>query len=356
MARSRQTKATATPATPATTSSRRTQASTPTNEDPPAHESRPPRTSKAAKSQAAEKAREIADELAFQARVEAAVRAVSTVAGAKEGIRVAKQAIRTLRDGKLGQNTEKSMGRATYELELYEQRHDELEAALPTSLTADDNHDHTSKGKAKAKAKATRTSNDARRTQTTQHDDDDDDDQPEEVDEQALRAEIEADVRSISTTAETSARHVQVTRVIQGLENEPLGRARDANLERARYEAAMLRQQHGELRAALPTAASSSNTNPGHVSKGKGKGKATAPPTQKTWTHVPSKPWLVRGIKNERGNRYLIAWRPTDGVHWDDSWERKDCADAKAVRDWNRRKRIEELREYVDGPSDVECV
>jgi hypothetical protein len=141
MARSKQTKATATSARPATTSSRRTQASTPTKEDPPAQGSRPLRTSKAAKSQAAEKAREIADELAFQARVEAAVRAVSTVAEAKKGIKVARQAVRNLEDDELGNNTEKNMGRATYQLWLYEQRRDGLQAALPTPQTADDNQD-----------------------------------------------------------------------------------------------------------------------------------------------------------------------------------------------------------------------
>ena len=266
-----------------------------------------------------------------------------------------------------------------------------------------------------------RTSNAAKSTrnnQATQHNDDDD--QPEEVDEQALRAEIQADVRAISTAAEASARRVQVTILVQDLEDEPLGRARDANLERARFESAMLRQRHGELRSALPTAASSSNNNPGHVSKGKatspqsghsvlsapaaGSGGQDAtendfppPPPRRstrrrggwaprsaadvqdpaaaetggtsqnsnttvatTWRHQPGRRWKLYGIidENEDDDLYLIVWRPTkNGTRtWANSWEKRSFANAKAVRDWNRRKGIEELREYVDGVSEMEYV
>ena len=62
--------------------------------------------------------------------------------------------------------------------------------------------------------------------------------------------------------------------------------------------------------------------------------------------------------ENEDDDLYLIVWRPTkNGTRtWANSWEKRSFANAKAVRDWNRRKGIEELREYVDGVSEMEYV
>jgi hypothetical protein len=277
MARSKQTNAAATPATAFV---RRTQASPPTNEEPPAQGSRRPRTSNAARSirnnEAAEKAREIAKELAFQADIEAAVRAVSTVAEAKEGIKVAKQAIRNLEDDELGNNTEKNMGRATYRLKLYKERHDELEAALPTPLTADDNHDHTGKGKGKGKATAQFTSAPQSPTAGSGG-------QPDPQDKPLRRS-----LRNRRGRQDSQASHVTSGN------QDPADPDSDDNL-----------------------------------------------PSEQRWSpHKPTKYWDIHGITRESRHHYKICWKGTteDGERWDDLWLRKAYVCQKAYDDWQKRK------------------
>jgi hypothetical protein len=69
---------------------------------------------------------------------------------AKAKIKVAKQAIKEMNNEVSGENTDKSLKLATYELELFRQRRDELKAALRKASTVDNNPVHTGKGKGKA--------------------------------------------------------------------------------------------------------------------------------------------------------------------------------------------------------------
>ncbi|KAM0689352.1 hypothetical protein Q7P36_011430 [Cladosporium allicinum] len=170
-----------------------------------------------------------------------------------------------------------------------------------------------------------------RNNQNTQQNDGDDAQDEESDDDQSdgedsWKVEILAGVRAVLTVREAKDRIKTTKNEVRALDARPLRHDTQAEREKMMYELEFLRQRRDGLRAARP----------------------------QTWTHDPKKWWSVRGIKNERGNKYLIAWKPSDGVHWEDSWQKKDHANAKAKRDWNRRKGIEEMREYVDGPSDVE--
>jgi len=127
MARSNQTKPTA---TPATTSARRTRTSPLNSEDPPDRDSRQPRTSAAARNTSNNHATqqneddseddESDDEevLETKARIRALARGMSTVAHAENGIKLARQAIRQTRKEPAGESTKKSLKLAKYELNL----------------------------------------------------------------------------------------------------------------------------------------------------------------------------------------------------------------------------------------------
>ena len=183
-------------------------------------------------------------------------------------------------------------------------------------------------------SRRTRTSaaaSNARNNQITQQNDGDDAQDEESDDDQSdgedsWKVEILAGVRAVLTAREAKDRIKTTKDEVRALNARPLRHDTQAEREKMMCELELLRQRRDDLRAAR----------------------------SQTWTHDSKKWWGVRGIKNERGNKYLIAWKPTDGVQWEDSWQKKDHANAKARRDWNRRKGIEETREYVDGPSDVE--
>ena len=250
-----------------------------------------------------------------------------------------------------------------------------------------------------------------------QDEDSEDDAQEEESDgEASWKADMRADASTVLTVRDAKDRVKMVKKEIQALQDRPFEHHTEANREMLNHKLKVLRQRRRYLRAAR-AAASIANDNPGGARTENGVDQAGArsldvsetdrrvasappagsggqegsedeipqppprrrlrrrdrqtsqrasnraglssrvnPPPRQRWPHVPNKNWPVRGIKHERRRRYLIAWGPTDGIHWDDSWERKDCANAKAVRDWKRRKNSPEMREYVDGDSEVEYV
>jgi hypothetical protein len=293
MARSKQTKATGLPATPATTSARKTQTSQPTSEDPPDQGSRRPRTSASAKNsqnkQAAQQNDDDAEDeesddeevLQAKARIRALARGASTVAHAEKGIEEARRVIQDGWNGLLGENTDEIFKIARYNLKVLKQRSEELNAALPTASSSSNNPDRVGKSKGKGK------------------------DTPLSVPDSHRPA-------SNAPVAESEG------------EDEPGDDTQQPPLSRSP------RRKDGEA------------------------SQGANPPPQRTWVHATDKNWLVRGIKRESGKRYLIAWRPTDGLDWEDSWQGKSLVNLKTKRDWIRRKRNKKMWEEVDGLSEVE--
>jgi hypothetical protein len=311
MARSKQTKATA---TPATTSARRTQASPPTNEDPPAQGSRQPLASVTSRNTRNNHATQQNDyhsqngesnDEPWMPDMRAAVRAVSTVKEASKKLKRVAKTIDSLLAKPLKTDLDKiSLTTAQYELKGLLERRKQLKAAQATGSSADSILSYTGKGKSKATV-------------------------------QSLSAPGSDVPAASAPSADPGGQEASE-------DETPQPPPRRINRRSTRQST---RRRYGQVSQSAP------NNQPLAV-PGSGEG----PPRKQSWTHVPNKPWPVRGIKHERGRRYLIAWRPTDGIHWGDSWERKDCANAKAVRDWKRRKNIREMREYVDGASEVDYV
>jgi hypothetical protein len=307
MARSKQTKATATSARPATTSARRTQAPPPTNEDPPAQGSRQLLVSVTRNNHATQqndyhsRYGESNDE-PWMPDVRAAVRAVSTVKEASKKLKRVAKTIGSLLAKPLKTDLDKiSLTTAQYELKGLLERRKQLQAAQATGSSADSILSYTGKGKGKATV-------------------------------QSISAPGSDAPAASAPSADPGGQEASEDETPQ----PPPRRIHRRSTHRS------IRRRYGQVSRSAPN-----NQTPAVP-------ESREDPQR--WTHVPNKPWPVRGIKNERGRRYLIAWRPTDGIHWDDSWERKDCANAKAVRDWKRRKNIREMREYVDGASEVEYV
>lgn len=303
MARSKQSKATP---TLATTSARRTQTSPINSEDPPRQDARRPRTSIATgnirNNQATQQNDGGAQDEVFndedvleaKARIRALARGASTVAHAEKGIKDAKQAIKDSKNEPAGDIREGNLKLARYELEAFRRRRDELKAALSTTSAADNNAGRAGKGKGKATAgslPASRSRPAANAPETGVEDQD---------------------------ASEDEAQQPTLRRSPRNRSGRGDGQA---------------------SRRALNTA------GPRH-------GDKTSP--RQKWKHVPGKWWKVRGIKRESGKRYLVAWRPTGGVKWLDSWQGKSLVNSKTKRDWNRRKRDRKLWDAVDGESEVE--
>lgn len=335
----------------ATSSARRTQASSPSDEDPPLQESRRPRTSQAAGGLRNNQAKQQNDDdsqdeqpgdAPWMPGVRAAARAMSTVAEAQHRVETSWDIIMDsleIQETRSLTNFEKiSLATARYDVNISGQRREELKALLGKQSCANDDDDNNNnnnpsykdKGKGKAAAQSLSTPRSGRSAASAPaagsggQDYSEDEDGPDEED---------------GPTEEE-----------EDSEDEP--------------QQQPLRQTPQNPSGSKP--AQSSNTAPtirkGPPSanpEGHPRSVTKAKTTNQKWNHKPMKFWKIRGIVKESKSHYKIAWkgwtRDDSGqrVEWDDFWVHKSFVNDKAREDWDGRKKTEaRWRELDDNSSE----